>query len=113
MTAYVDLPGISGRTYRYWFVDLATDVIKNEAGNYGFVAVLADNTVVPAYLGETGNLRDRLPSHEKRLAALVLGANRVVAHATPAGEAARLAEEADLIAYYNPPLNQQHRTTLG
>ncbi len=110
MSAYVDLPGISGRTYRYWFIDPATETIKGEGGNYGFVAVLDDGTVVPAYLGETNDLSSRLPAHEKRGAAYLLGAIRVVAHTTPAGASARHAEEADLIAFYNPPLNQQLRT---
>jgi hypothetical protein len=31
-------------------------------------------------------------------------------HTTPAGEYVRLAEEGDLIARWNPPLNVQHRT---
>jgi hypothetical protein len=32
-----------------------------------------------------------------------------MAHTTPSGEQARLDEERDLIAQWNPPLNVQHR----
>ncbi len=110
MSDYVDLLGASGRTYRYWILDPARDIIRDEPGNYGFVLVLNDGRAVPAYLGETNSLSTRLPTHEKRSAAYLLGATRVVAHTTPAGASARHAEEADLIAYYNPPLNQQLRT---
>jgi len=42
--------------------------------------------------------------------ASALGAEAIVAHSTPGGALARLAEERDLIRHWNPVLNQQHRT---
>jgi len=80
-------------------------------GNYAFVRQLPNGQFVPIYFGQTSSLADRLPGHEAWPRAQRLGATHVMAHATPAGEQARLAEEADLIAFWNPPLNVQGRTT--
>jgi hypothetical protein len=110
MTTIVDWTGKSGTTYRYWSVDLSTEKLKASAGNYAFVKQLANGNFTPIYFGETDSLKDRIPSHEKWMAAVRLGATHVMAHATQAGELSRLAEEQDLIERWNPPLNVQHRT---
>jgi hypothetical protein len=60
---------------------------------------------------ESENLKERIPRHECWPEAVRLGATHVLAHTTPAGEQVRCAEEQDLIALWNPPLNVQHRTT--
>ena len=80
-------------------------------GNYAFVAQLPNGRFRPLYFGESSNLRHRMPNHEVWEKAVSLGATHAMAHATQAGDEARLAEERDLIANYNPALNTQHRTT--
>ena len=52
-------------------------------------------------------------NHERLDEAKRNGATFVMTHTTPAGEAARLAEEQDLIAYWHPVLNTHHRSKLG
>lgn len=105
----VNWHGQSGKSYCYWLSE-PSDSFKDEGGNYAFVKQLRNGNFVPLYFGETRSLRTRIPGHEYWAAAVRLGATHVMTHTTPAGEAARLAEERDLIQHWNPPLNAQHRT---
>ena len=106
----IDWRGQSGKTYRYWFVDNNTaHGIKSEAGNYAFVKQIANGNYVPLYFGESNDLSDRIPGHDMWPEALRLGATGVMAHTTPSGQQTRLEEERDLIQYWNPALNTQHR----
>jgi len=107
----VDWPGQSGATYRYWFLsDLTAAGINAVAGNYAFVKRLPNGKYVPLYFGEAESLKDRIPNHERWADAVRAGATDVMAHSTPSGDKARLAEERDLIQRWNPVLNVQHRT---
>jgi hypothetical protein len=108
----IDWPGISGKTYRYWFSTF-NDSFKDEGGNYMFVRQLPSGNFLPVYIGVADSLQKRLSNHERADEAKRLGATFVMTHTTPAGEAARLAEEKDLIAYWHPVLNTQHRTKIG
>src|SRR5262245_61845851 len=112
MSQTIDWRGNSGATYRYWFLDnpKTASGIKAEAGNYCFAKQLANGKYLPLYFGESSDLQDRIPNHELWEQAIRLGATHVMGHTTPAGEAARLAEERDLIEYWNPPLNTEHRS---
>jgi hypothetical protein len=110
MSFTVDWIGASGTTYRYWNLeDITAAGVQAVAGNYAFVKQLANGNYTPLYFGVADDLRARLPSHERMAEAVRLGATHVMAHSTPSGEQARLAEERDLIQYWNPPLNVQHR----
>lgn len=112
MAATVDWPGKSGTKYRYWFLDsLAPNSIKDEAGNYMFVKRLPNGNWYPVYIGQADSLKARLPNHERLAEAQRAGATHVMAHTTPAGEAARLAEERDLIQQWAPALNTHHMPT--
>jgi hypothetical protein len=111
MSDYIDWPGASGKSYRYWFVENSTQAgLKSEGGNYAFVKQRPDRSFIPSYFGESGNLSDRVPGHPSWVEAKQLGATHIMAHTTPAGEQARRDEEQDLIAHWNPPLNKKHRT---
>jgi hypothetical protein len=111
MFDHIDFAGETGLTYRYWFAgNTPTAALPIIGGNYGFVKSLPNGNYLPLYFGEGGDLRDRIVGHEKWLMAVALGAVAIVAHSTPGGALARLAEERDLIRYWNPVLNQQHRT---
>lgn len=108
----INFAGLSGISYKYWNTDLSrmNDVMP-VAGNYAFLKPTGPNSYTPLYFGVADNLRDRLRNHERWPDALRAGATVIVMHTTRAGAAARLAEERDLIAKWNPPLNVHHRTT--
>jgi hypothetical protein len=110
---YIDWNGATGAAYRYWFLETpkSPSSIKDEGGNYAFVKQLSNGTFVPLYFGVADSLRNRIPNHDRWNDALRAGATHVMAHTTQAGEAARIAEERDLIRGWNPPLNVHHRTT--
>lgn len=105
-------PGKS-TSYKYWFLpSLDPSRIKDEPGNYIMAKPLENGRWKAIYVGSTpngGTLQSRLPSHEKWEAAQKLGATTIWTH-TNHNAAARSAEEQDLIANLNPPLNVQHRT---
>ncbi len=75
-----------------------------------FVKQLQNGNYLPVYIGQADSLRKRVSNHERLDEAKRLGAKFVMTHTTPAGEVARLAEEADLIAYWQPALNTHHRS---
>jgi hypothetical protein len=106
----IDWPGNSGKMYRYWFIDSITaNGIQAVAGNYAFVKQLPNGNFVPLYFGEATSLQDRIINHDRWADAKRAGLTHVMAHTTPAGEQARLAEERDLIQQWDPPLNVHHR----
>lgn len=109
MTNYIDWPGQSGRLYRYFVVDL-TQPIRAVPANYTFVRIDLESATAPLYFGETDDADDRLvPSHEKWAQAVALGMTHVMGHATQGGVLMRRAEEQDLIARWQPPLNIEYR----
>lgn len=112
MSWTIDFSGASGSTYKYWNVDLTQmDAIQTVPGNYAFLKPQPNNKYSPLYFGQAENLRDRLRNHDRWAEAVKAGATVIAAHTTPAGEQARLSEEKDLIAKWNPLLNVHHRTT--
>ena len=62
----IKFPGKSGVIYQYWLLTdpKTASAIKAEGGNYAFVKLLANGSVVPLYFGKADDLRDRIPSHE-------------------------------------------------
>lgn len=112
MSNSVVFHGWSGVAYEYFIMEQGIDTpMVTSAGNYAFAVRLATGALYPVYFGVADNLNGRVSrSHERWAEAIRLGAYMVLAHTTPGGERARLAEERDLIARYNPRLNVQHRT---
>jgi hypothetical protein len=78
--------------------------------NYCFAKIQGMLSVAPLYFGQTNNLAERMANHNKLTLAAAYGATIVLAHVNQGGEAARKAEEKDLIQAYNPPANIQHRS---
>lgn len=110
MADYIDWAGQTGSLYRYWFLlDPSPSGIVSQSGNYMFVKQ-TNMGWVPVYIGESDDLRVRLPNHPEWQNARMHGATHIMAHTTPAGDGARKSEEADLISRWNPPLNVHHRT---
>ena len=113
MSDYIDWPGLSGQSYRYWFLSnpRVPAAIKSVAGNYAFVKQLPNGNFVPLYFGIADDLSNRIPNHERWSDAVRAGATHVMTHTTPSGASARESEEKDLIQRWNPPLNTHHRRT--
>lgn len=110
MAADITWPGQTGKTYDYWWLnDITANGIKAESGNYMFVKRLPNGNWLPVYIGQAEDLRARIPTHERLDDAKRAGATHVMAHTTQGGERARLAEEQDLIARWQPVLNTQHK----
>lgn len=108
---FIDWPGSAG-AYRYWFLaDLSPQGIKDQPGNYMFVRQtnLEKNWWRPVYIGVADDLRQRLTNHEVWDEAIRCGATRVMGH-VQTDRAARASEERDLIGFWNPQCNVQHRT---
>ena len=111
MSATILFRGLSGNEYKFWFFDIDTELVTT-GGNYGFVKRLPNGNFVPLYWGECQNFNTRFPNHERLGDAISLGATHVVGHTKPAGEQARKVEERDLIGFWNPPMNVQHRSVV-
>jgi hypothetical protein len=115
VTDYIDWLGQTG-TYRYRFLEKPREnaAILDVGGNYAFVKKLANGNFIPIYFVADSliALETRIPTHERFDDAVRAGATHVMAHTTPAGDAARIAEERDLIQRWNPPLNVHLRTTV-
>jgi hypothetical protein len=110
---FIYLTGASGTSYPYYMVDSPRSSSSWLAvgGNYVFMKQLPNGNFLPVYVGQADNLQARIPNHERFDDAIRAGATHLVAHSTPNGEMARLAEERDLIQKWNPVLNTHHRTT--
>ena len=104
-TKTIDWPGKSGKTYRYWIHPLPPN-FKAAAGNYIFAKETSpgNGKWLPIYIGETKDLSERFDDHHKMGCIKRNGAMHIHAH-TNDNEQARLDEEADLIANWNPPCN--------
>jgi hypothetical protein len=108
---FLDCSGRSGRIYRYFLIKNPTVFgVSAKAGNYCFAVVQSSGLYLPVYFGVADDLSVRLPNHERLPEARLLGRVSVWAHTTQDGDLARRAEERDLIQYWNPILNVQHRT---
>ena len=103
----MNLKGNSGRGYSFEIYALGTSF-----QNFGAVYAVTRrhqktdgswvHTVI--YVGETGELGNRLSSHHKQSCFDTHQANRILVH-SDGNESSRLQKEADLIANYNPPCN--------
>jgi predicted GIY-YIG superfamily endonuclease len=112
MADYIDWRGQSGRSYRYWFhssIAPPSADLKKVAGNYMYVRQTRTGGWLPVYIGQADDVSARLPSHERLADAKKADATHLMTHTATSGEQTRLDEERDLIQYWNPPLNTQHR----
>ncbi len=98
-------PGASGKKYRYWVHSLNT-TFKDSAGNYIYAKRTASGKWTPVYIGETENLANRLPNHEKLPCVHRNGGTHIHAH-TSGGQLERRREESDLLANFDPPCNRE------
>ncbi len=90
-------------SYTYEGYPIADTTWNSASGNYIFMKKI-DTGWRPLYVGIATNLKERFASHEKLPLAKKQGATYIFAHVNN-NEAARSAEEADIISHYQPPLN--------
>ena len=111
----VQFAGHSGRIYSYEITPIPLPAGRGWhpcGGNYCFARV-SDGVVIPIYFGECKSFATRgmPPAHEKwKPARRYYGVTHLLTHIALGPEVIRKAEEQDLIAAYNPPMNVQHRT---
>ena len=98
--------GNSGKTYQYWIYPIGTS-FKPEPGNYIYAKYGGSLGWVAAYVGQTGNLRERLSNHPEEPCARRHGATHIHARVNSGGEMARRNEESDVIIRHLPPCNQR------
>ena len=103
-TPTIDWPGKSEKTYHYWTYEYPHG-LKAEAGNYIFTKESSPGRWTPIYIGQTGNLDERFDDHHKMSCIKLNGATHIHAHLNNRGKTVRVAEEADLIARWNPTCN--------
>ena len=94
--------GRSGRKYTYWIYRIGTD-FNPAPGNYIFARGVG-NSYSPIYVGESGDLSERFDNHHKMACIKRNGATHIHVHAN-ANENARLAEEFDIVAKWDPVCN--------
>jgi len=99
----IEWTGESGQTYKYWIYPIG-HTLKAEAGNYIFARETKPNTYAPVYIGQTENLNERFDNHHKKDCINGQKATHIHAHLN-AKKQARLDEEADLIAKWQPFCN--------
>jgi len=104
-TPTINWHGQSGKAYKYWIHPIGTR-FEAVPGNYIFATKTQPNNWSPVYIGESSNLQERLTdSHEALPCVKRNGGTHVHVHRNDAGQAARRAEEQDLIAKWKPPCN--------
>ena len=99
--------GQSGEKYQYGSYQIGTS-FKNVPGNYIYAKKNSSGYWDACYIGQTESLKDRLGDHEKETCAKRYGATHIHVHSNGNGEAARKAEEKDLILKQQPPCNEQY-----
>jgi excinuclease UvrABC nuclease subunit len=104
-TPTINWPGQSGKQYKYWIYPRASD-LKESPGNYVYAKETSPGKWSPVYIGQTDNLKERQSAKYKKECLDRNGATHIHAHLS-GDENSRLAEEADLIAKWQPDCNSQ------
>ena len=96
--------GKSGEECKYWIYKL-DDTHDAVPANYIFAKETSENYYVPIYIGETEDISVRFDNHHKMPCIRKNGATHLHTHKSSEDKKVRCAEEADLIANYNPICN--------
>lgn len=97
-------PGQSGAKYKYWISDL-NSAFKESPGNYIFAKETQAGRFTPIYIGQTGNLRERIENHDQLPCIRRNEATHICSHTSSSDEETRRAEEDDLIQRWDPVCN--------
>jgi hypothetical protein len=104
----VSWPGQSGKEYPYQVYPIGAS-FQPMPGNYIYAKQSEDGSWIPLYVAQTRNLNQRLENFEKQNLAIQNGATHIFVHISNEGQAARCAEERDLILCWKPPCNDPIR----
>ena len=102
--ATVNFTGASGK--KYSFIAYATDTAFNEVGAVYIFTKQENNSYAPLYIGQTDNLKERIPNHEKWPCVRRNGVNSICV-LSDSSQSSRLQTESDLLDKRNPPCNAQ------
>lgn len=103
-------PLIPQCTWKHWTFNIhGFDARWNDVPGLYIFSRQTANGWVPLYIGQATSLRDRLCRHEREAEARRLGATHVHAMVEKSALARNYAE-AQLIGWFNPPLNAHFRT---
>ncbi len=101
--------GASGKEYLYSAYSVGDHNIErsfeNVPGNYIFAKKTVLGDFSPIYIGQSGNISERLDDHHKNSCIRRRGATHIFLHRND-DENARLAEESDLLGNSDPPCNE-------
>jgi hypothetical protein len=100
--------GGSGREYKYLIYRIGT-TLEAGPGNFVFAEETGPGTFMPVYIGQTSDLSQPLDQHHAMRCIRRKGVAFVHVRRNDGGDRARLAEEADLVALWDPPCNQSRR----
>ena len=95
---------LPGTEYLYEIYPIRTP-FKPVSGNYIYAKQSEDNNWIPIYIAQTRDLHQRLEGHVTLDDAMANGATHVHVHYDTAGQAARHAEERDLLLRWQPVCN--------
>ena len=97
--------GQPGREYMYWIYEIGT-VFSAEPANYIFARERSAGNHEAVYVGQTGDLSERFDRHPVMPRIGLSGATHIHVHKNDDGRRARIAEQNDLIARWDPPCNR-------
>lgn len=97
-------PGQSGEEYLYHIYEIGRQM-EPVPGNYIFARKTEAGKFVPIYIGETADISERFDNHHKMPCIRENGATHICTHKSSANDKERQAEEADLIAHWDPVCN--------
>ena len=95
-----------GNNYTYYIHSIANTIWSNKAGNYMFAYKQQDGAWTVLYAGLTTDFKARFANHDKLTSAQRKGATHILAHVNE-NSVARANEEAEIIGWLKPVLNDQ------
>ena len=103
--ATVTFQGASGN--KYDFTAYTTDTQFNEVGAVYIFTKEDNRSYIPLYIGQTDNLGERIPNHEKWSCVKQNGVNFSICAMVESSEFSRREIERDLLEMRNPPCNDR------
>ena len=108
----IEWTGKSGTVYRYYIWPRRSLVDGNPPGNFILVKETEDGVLAPVFIGQADDLNHRISLSDPKIQECIhaAGVTQLHLHANRSGEQARMAEQADLVARWEPVCNVQETT---
>ena len=101
----IEWTGQSGTRYRYYIWPRGAKIEGAPPGNFLHVRVTEEGVLAPVFIAQTPDLNHRFLSQEEQDCVNRNGATQLHLHANYKAEQERIAEEADLVARWQPTCN--------